>query len=182
MARGRATRMIALGFLGGFATGLLVWSREQHPEEVAQAGQHLRRLGVPPLRDQGGNSVQGIEQEMGLELPPECLEAGPGREALRAEGPLPRREPGLVMADGEVEHAPREESERVVDRAVEQLGQVADPDRAIEQGRGNRLVGEIVGGGPDERTEVGGRHRHRHQRHDPRLPAEHHPVDPAEDE
>ena len=30
MARGRATRMITLGFLGGFATGLLVWSREQH--------------------------------------------------------------------------------------------------------------------------------------------------------
>ena len=30
MAGGRATRMIALGFLGGFATGLLVWSREQH--------------------------------------------------------------------------------------------------------------------------------------------------------
>jgi hypothetical protein len=27
---GRATRMITLGFLGGFATGLLIWSREQH--------------------------------------------------------------------------------------------------------------------------------------------------------
>ena len=30
MARGRAARMIALGFLGGFTTGLLLWSREQH--------------------------------------------------------------------------------------------------------------------------------------------------------
>ena len=27
---GRATRMITLGFLGGFATGLVIWSREQH--------------------------------------------------------------------------------------------------------------------------------------------------------
>jgi hypothetical protein len=30
MARGNAARMIALGFLGGFATGLVLWSREQH--------------------------------------------------------------------------------------------------------------------------------------------------------
>ena len=26
----RATRLVAVGFLGGFAAGLLVWSREQH--------------------------------------------------------------------------------------------------------------------------------------------------------
>ena len=30
MGRGRAARNIALGFLGGFATGLVLWSREQH--------------------------------------------------------------------------------------------------------------------------------------------------------
>ena len=30
MPRGTATRMITLGFLGGFATGLVLWSREQH--------------------------------------------------------------------------------------------------------------------------------------------------------
>ena len=30
MAGTRGPRLIALGFLGGFAAGLLVWSREQH--------------------------------------------------------------------------------------------------------------------------------------------------------
>ena len=30
MAGTRAPRLVALGFLGGFAAGLLVWSREQH--------------------------------------------------------------------------------------------------------------------------------------------------------
>lgn len=30
MASARTTRLIALGFLGGFTVGLLVWSREQH--------------------------------------------------------------------------------------------------------------------------------------------------------
>jgi hypothetical protein len=30
MATPRGSRLVALGFLGGFAAGLLVWSREQH--------------------------------------------------------------------------------------------------------------------------------------------------------
>ena len=30
MVRGRTARVLALGFLGGFTTGLLIWSREQH--------------------------------------------------------------------------------------------------------------------------------------------------------
>jgi hypothetical protein len=30
MAGTRGRRLVALGFLGGFAAGLLVWSREQH--------------------------------------------------------------------------------------------------------------------------------------------------------
>jgi hypothetical protein len=30
MAGTRGPRLVALGFLGGFAAGLLVWSREQH--------------------------------------------------------------------------------------------------------------------------------------------------------
>ena len=30
MAARRSARLAALGFLGGFATGLLIWSREQH--------------------------------------------------------------------------------------------------------------------------------------------------------
>ena len=30
MAERKKTRLVAYGFLGGFAAGLLVWSREQH--------------------------------------------------------------------------------------------------------------------------------------------------------
>ena len=30
MGTARATRFVAFGFLGGFAVGLLLWSREQH--------------------------------------------------------------------------------------------------------------------------------------------------------
>ena len=30
MGNARATRLVAFGFLGGFAAGLLLWSREQH--------------------------------------------------------------------------------------------------------------------------------------------------------
>ena len=30
MVAARGSRMVALGFLGGFAAGLLLWSREQH--------------------------------------------------------------------------------------------------------------------------------------------------------
>ena len=30
MASSRTTRLVALGFLGGFAAGVLLWSREQH--------------------------------------------------------------------------------------------------------------------------------------------------------
>jgi hypothetical protein len=30
MSSSRATRLVAVGFLGGFAAGLLLWSREQH--------------------------------------------------------------------------------------------------------------------------------------------------------
>jgi hypothetical protein len=30
MLTSNGTRLVALGFIGGFATGLLLWSREQH--------------------------------------------------------------------------------------------------------------------------------------------------------
>jgi hypothetical protein len=30
MSTANRTRLVALGFVGGFATGLLLWSREQH--------------------------------------------------------------------------------------------------------------------------------------------------------
>jgi len=82
-----------------------------HAQEVAEAGDHpLGRVGILP--DEGHDRVESIEEEVGVQLHPQCFELGLGQSLLQFEGPGLAIDQALVVVPcvGDAQDRPVDES------------------------------------------------------------------------
>jgi hypothetical protein len=105
--------------LGGERARLRRRRVEGETQEIRETAQHPVRVVRAALGDQRRDRVEGVEQEMGMQLQAQRLEPSFARQRLGATHPRALGRDVEVGRNPEVERAPGEQHEGVVDRVAE---------------------------------------------------------------